>query len=166
MMNHIKQKWFEVLDQQHQSEMLNEKIIGKLSKVSDVQEQMGTLIDEITFHIDQNEVDEVDGESSDMMIQKQIATANQLISKVNNIKDKMDKGEYDGKTNMNSILDSSYDNDLGGSMIKSENDNSVMSANNESFEKALPSKKKGKKQVVRRETNLSSRDQSIRSTDF
>jgi hypothetical protein len=48
--------------------MLNEKIIGKLSKVSDVQEQMGTLIDEITFHIDQNEVDEVDGESSDMMI--------------------------------------------------------------------------------------------------
>ena len=70
MMNHIKQKWFEVLDQQHQSEMLNEKFIGKLSKVSDAQEQMGTLIDEITFHIDQNEVDEVDGESSDMMIQK------------------------------------------------------------------------------------------------
>jgi len=68
MMSHIKQKWFEVLDQQHQSDMLNEKIIGKLSKVSDVQEQMGTLIDEITFHIDQNEVDEVDGESSDMMI--------------------------------------------------------------------------------------------------
>lgn len=76
MMNHIKQKWFEVLDEQHQAEMLNERIIAKLGKVSDVQEMMGTLIDEITFQIDQNEVDEVEGESADMMIQKQIATAN------------------------------------------------------------------------------------------
>lgn len=48
--------------------MLNERIIAKLGKVSDVQEMMGTLIDEITFQIDQNEVDEVEGESADMMI--------------------------------------------------------------------------------------------------
>lgn len=64
------------MDEQHQAEMLNERIIAKLGKVSDVQEMMGTLIDEITFQIDQNEVDEVEGESADMMIQKQIATAN------------------------------------------------------------------------------------------
>ena len=70
MLSHIKQKWFEVLDQQHSSEMLNEKIIGKLDKVTEVQEELGRLIDDITFQIDQNEVDEVDGESSDMMLQK------------------------------------------------------------------------------------------------
>jgi hypothetical protein len=130
MMNHIKQKWFEVLDEQHQAEMLNERIISKLSKVSDVQEAMGMLIDEITFQIDQYEVDEVEGESADMMIQKQIATANQLLDKVNSIRDKMDKGEFDDKANMNSILNSTYDNDLGGSMIKSDKDENTSEKSN------------------------------------
>ena len=50
--------------------MLNEKIIGKLDKVSQVQDALGRLIDDITIQIDQNEVDEVEGESADMMLQK------------------------------------------------------------------------------------------------
>lgn len=103
--------------------MLNEKIVGKLGRVADVQEQMGTLIDEITFHIDKNEVDEIEGESADMMIQKQITTANQLIDKVNSIRDKMDKGEFDDRTNMNSFLNSDMGDQIGGSLTKSENDN-------------------------------------------
>lgn len=56
----------------------------------------------------------------------------------------MDKGEFDDRKNLNSILESSYDNDLGGSVIESKND-SVLSANNESFEKSATSKRKGKK---------------------
>lgn len=75
----------------------------------------------------------------------------------------MDKGEFDDKANMNSILNSTYDNDLGGSMIKSDKDDVQSEKSNN---KSVTSKSGKKKGVVRRETNLSSKDQSIRSKDF
>ena len=40
--------------------------------MSEVQEELEGLINDITFQIDQSEVDEVEGESADMMLQKQI----------------------------------------------------------------------------------------------
>lgn len=41
-----------------------------------------------------------------MIIQKHLVSANQLIDKVDNIKDQMDKGELDGRSNLGSMLNS------------------------------------------------------------
>lgn len=39
-----------------------------------------------------------------MMIQKQIVSANGLLEKIENLKDKIDAGELDGRSNLGSIL--------------------------------------------------------------
>jgi anti-sigma28 factor (negative regulator of flagellin synthesis) len=41
-------------------------------------------------------LDEIDGQNSDMIIQKQIVTAGQLLDKVEKLKDKIDNGDLDG----------------------------------------------------------------------
>lgn len=51
-------------------------------------------------------MDEVQGQSACMIIQKHLVSANQLIDKVDNIKDQMDKGELDGRSNLGSMLNS------------------------------------------------------------
>lgn len=68
MVSDIRKKWYEALDKQHESDLLQEKILHKLDKVSKVQGEVANLIDAITNAFDTHTVDDVEGESADMMI--------------------------------------------------------------------------------------------------
>jgi hypothetical protein len=50
-----------------------------------------------------------------MFIQQHIVAANALLDKVDKIKDQMDRGELDGKSNLGSMLNSVADDGLGSS---------------------------------------------------
>lgn len=115
MMGEIKLKWFTALDKQHYSLMLNEKITKKLEKVNDMQGELGVIIDEITQEIERRDIDDVQGESACMLIQQHIVAANQLLDKVDQIKDQMDRGELDGRSNLGSMLNSTVEIDQGKS---------------------------------------------------
>ena len=44
-----------------------------------------------------DDIEEIDGQTSDMIIQKQIISTNQLLEKVELLKDQIDAGDLDGK---------------------------------------------------------------------
>lgn len=155
MMADVKDKWFQALDKQQYAVTLNDKITKKLDKVNEVQRVLGVLIDDITNEIEQKDVDDVLGESACMFIQQHIVTANALVDKVDKIKDQMDKGELDGRSNIASMLNSVADNDLNHSFENS---------NQES--KKSPNAPSRLKKTVRTETNIQSLNQSIRNQKF
>ena len=91
-----------------------------------------------------------------------------MIDKVDQIKDQMDKGELDGRSNLGSMLNSTVDNDLGlqskSAESKEEGSPSISQDNDLKINHGQPMKKK--KTVRKTETRLSSQNQSIRSKDF
>ena len=66
----IRNSWFEALDMQAESERLSNRIIKKLDKVGEVQREVAMLIDSLSQHIENFDVVPVNGESSDMLLQK------------------------------------------------------------------------------------------------
>jgi anti-sigma28 factor (negative regulator of flagellin synthesis) len=52
------------------------------------------------------DVDEIEGKSSDMIIQKQIVASSQLLDKVTQLKHQIDDGELDGKSALYSEIQS------------------------------------------------------------
>ena len=64
-----------------------------MDKINKVQDSISALIDEISLNIQQVSLD---GENNDMVIQKQIVSAGQLLDKVYKLKDQIDAGELDG----------------------------------------------------------------------
>lgn len=65
---------------------------------------MAVIIDELSTNIQNHSVQDINGATSDMTIQKQIVSANGLLEKIENLKDKIDAGELDGRSNLGSIL--------------------------------------------------------------
>lgn len=100
----IKKTWFEALKQQDYESRLGERIGRKIDKVDALQADVATIIDELSLNIQSYDVQDVNGASSDMTIQKQIVSANGLLEKIENLKDKIDAGELDGRSNLGSIL--------------------------------------------------------------
>lgn len=125
-MAEIKQKWFTALDKQHYAKTLNDKITRKLEKVNGVQSELNILIDDITQEIELNDVDEVCGESACMLIQQHIVATNLLLDKVDKIKDQMDRGELDGRSNLGSMLNSVADPEVNMGL---ENNSQVLGMN-------------------------------------
>ena len=58
-------------------------------------------------------MDDVEGQSADMLVQRHIVSANQLLDKVEEIKDRMENGDLDARSNLGSMLNSVIENDLG-----------------------------------------------------
>lgn len=81
-LNEIKKKYFNALDKQYDEDMLTSRIIKKIDKVTKVQKQLSDIVDQLSIHIDAYETVSVEGGDADMMIQKQIISATQLIDKV------------------------------------------------------------------------------------
>lgn len=65
---------------------------------------MANIIEELSQNIQNHSVQDINGATSDMTIQKQIVSANALLEKIENLKDKIDAGELDGRSNLGSIL--------------------------------------------------------------
>ena len=92
----IKKTWFDALYMQLSNKQIQDKIISKIEKISLIQDDVSGLIDALSVNIQQVDLDELDGESTDMLIQKQIVAASTLLEKVDELKDKIDAGELDG----------------------------------------------------------------------
>ena len=60
------------------------------------------------------DVDEIEDKSSDMIIQKQIVASTQLLDKVSKLKHQIDDGELDGKSILNSELQSVKSKNFSG----------------------------------------------------
>lgn len=74
-----------------------------MDKINKLQDSIASVIDEISGNIQQVSLD---GENNDMVIQKQIVSAGQLLDKVAKLKDQIDGGELDGQSNLGNILNS------------------------------------------------------------
>lgn len=91
------------------SDNLTHEITEKVDQVVSLQTEVTGLIENVSSHIDTFEVVNVDGDSSDMLLQKLIVSSNQLLDKVDALRDKIDAGEYDDRSNLGSILNSQMD---------------------------------------------------------
>lgn len=74
-----------------------------------LQTEVADLVENVSMHIENFEVVNVDGDSSDMLLQKLIVSSNQLLDKVDALREKIDAGEYDDRSNLGSILNTQMD---------------------------------------------------------
>ena len=91
------------------SDRIQNKIVSKLDLVTEVQTEVESLLDAVSEHISNFEVDPVNGESSDMLLQKQIVSSTQLVDKVNALRERIDAGDLDDRSNIGSILNTQLD---------------------------------------------------------
>ena len=91
------------------SDRIQNKIVSKLDMVTEVQTEVESLLDAVSEHISNFEVDAVNGESSDMLLQKQIVSSTQLVDKVNALRERIDAGDLDDRSNIGSILNTQLD---------------------------------------------------------
>ena len=91
------------------------------------------IIDEISMSINMVDVEDIEGKSSDMIVQKQIVATTQLLDKVEKLKDQIDAGDLDGKDILNSeapssrnpMLDNPYATRTSTPVVKVEGKNDV-----------------------------------------
>lgn len=67
------------------------------------------MVDNIGLHIDGFDTVDVEGADATMMLQKHIISAGQLTDKIDQLRDKIDAGLYDGNSNLGSILNTQLD---------------------------------------------------------
>ena len=59
----------------------------KIDKIHKVEVDIQTIIDEISMSINMVDVEDIEGKSSDQIVQKQIVATTQLLDKVEKLKD-------------------------------------------------------------------------------
>ena len=106
MIKDIQKNWFEAAHQQEMLNKISEKTLVKIDKIQKVEDNINRIIDDITMSISMVDVDEIEGKSSDMIIQKQIVASTQLLDKVTKLKHQIDDGELDGKSTLYSEMQS------------------------------------------------------------
>lgn len=79
-----------------------------MDKIENVQSVISNIIDEISMNIQNVTLDEIDGQNSDMIIQRHIVSAGLLLEKLDRLKYQIDNGELDGQSNLGAILNSEY----------------------------------------------------------
>ena len=93
-MSEVRRVWFEALELSEKQNQLEKKTQKKQSKINAVVDQITQLVDEISNNTQISVID-IDDKSQDMIIQKQIVSANALIQKVREFTLKADREETD-----------------------------------------------------------------------